>query len=124
MCHTHLGTFTDMSTAPSSAVQNFTNNAITMYIMEKVGIAELRRNLSTYLRRVAEGERFTVTDHNRPVAILGPPASSMTSIDRLIAEGKAIPPKRPFGSFEPLDLPGPPNALTDALLAQRAEEIW
>ena len=124
MFHTRWGTFSGMSTAPIMTVQKVINNAITMYIMEEVGIAELRRNLSTYLRRVAEGERFTVTDHNRPVAMLGPPASSMTSIDRLIAEGKAIPPKRPFGSFEPLDLPGPPNALTDALLAQRAEEIW
>lgn len=92
--------------------------------METVGIAELRRNLSTYLRRVAEGERFTVTDHNRPVATLGPPAHSPTSIDRLIADGLAIPAKRRTGTFEPLDLPGPLNALTDALLAQREEEIW
>jgi prevent-host-death family protein len=39
---------------------------------EEVGIRELRQNLSVYLRRVAEGERFTITDHNRPVASLGP----------------------------------------------------
>jgi prevent-host-death family protein len=39
---------------------------------EEVGIRELRQNLSVYLRRVAQGERFIVTDHNRPVASLGP----------------------------------------------------
>jgi len=124
MCRRRVSTFTGMSTAPTMPVQTLTHSAISVYIMEEVGIAELRRNLSTYLRRVADGERFTVTDHNRPVAMLGPPAASMTSIDRLIAEGKAIPPKRPFGSFEPLRTPGPPNALLDALLAQRDEEIW
>ncbi|MGI9186947.1 MAG: type II toxin-antitoxin system Phd/YefM family antitoxin [Gaiellales bacterium] len=113
-----------MSTAPALIVQNLVNSAMTMYIMEEVGIAELRRNLSTYLRRVAEGERFTVTDHNRPVAMLGPPAASMTSIDRLIAEGKAIPPKRRPGTFEPLQTPGAPTSMTDALLAMRAEERW
>jgi prevent-host-death family protein len=39
---------------------------------EEVGIRELRQNLSVYLRRVSEGERFTITDHNRPVASLAP----------------------------------------------------
>jgi prevent-host-death family protein len=39
---------------------------------ENVGIRELRQNLSVYVRRVAKGERFTITDHNVPVAQLGP----------------------------------------------------
>jgi prevent-host-death family protein len=39
---------------------------------ETVGVAELRRNLSRYLQRAALGERLVVTDHNRPVAELGP----------------------------------------------------
>jgi prevent-host-death family protein len=39
---------------------------------EKVGIRELRQSLSVYLRRVAEGSRFTITDHNVPVAKLVP----------------------------------------------------
>jgi prevent-host-death family protein len=99
-------------------------NATFLYMSEEVGIAELRRNLSAYLRRVAEGERFIVTDHNRPVATLGPPIRKSSVLDRLIAEGKAIPPKRRAGTFEPIKTPGPPNALTDALLAQRAEERW
>ena len=39
-----------------------------------VGVAQLRQNLSTYLRRVEKGERLTVTDRNKPIAELGPPA--------------------------------------------------
>jgi prevent-host-death family protein len=43
---------------------------------ERVGIRELRQNLSVYLRRVSDGERFTITDHNRPVASLEPLTSA------------------------------------------------
>lgn len=37
-----------------------------------IGIRELRQNASLYLRLVAEGEEFVVTDHNVPVAKLVP----------------------------------------------------
>ena len=47
--------------------------ATILYMSETVGVAELRQNLSRYLRRVEQGERLVVTDHNRPVAELGPP---------------------------------------------------
>ena len=59
-----------------------------MYMNEKVGVAELRQNLSVYLRRVSEGERLVVTDRNRPVAELGPIADTGPGLDRLIAEGR------------------------------------
>jgi prevent-host-death family protein len=39
---------------------------------ERLGIRELRQHLSVYVGRVQEGERFIVTDHNTPVAELGP----------------------------------------------------
>ncbi len=47
-----------------------------VYMSEAVGVADLRQNLSRYLRRVERGERLVVTDRNRPVAELGPPAST------------------------------------------------
>jgi len=91
-----------------------------MYMSDSVGIAELRRNLSRYLRRVQRGERLTVTDHNRPVAELGPPATSGAALDRLIAEGRvARPPRR--GLPEPLELGGDPYALSRALDEVRGE---
>jgi prevent-host-death family protein len=44
--------------------------------MESIGIRELRQNASVWLRRVAQGESFQVTDRGRPVAMLVPPPKS------------------------------------------------
>jgi prevent-host-death family protein len=91
-----------------------------MYMSETVGVAELRQNLSVYLRRVAEGERLIVTDRNRPVAELGPAPSTGSDMDRLIAEGKVSRPKR--RDFpEPLELTGDPYALSRALQEVRGD---
>ncbi|MET0883531.1 MAG: type II toxin-antitoxin system prevent-host-death family antitoxin [Acidimicrobiales bacterium] len=40
--------------------------------MTSIGIRELRQRASQYLRRVAAGETFEVTDRGRPVALLSP----------------------------------------------------
>jgi prevent-host-death family protein len=85
-----------------------------MYMSETVGIAELRQNLSGYLQRVQRGERLIVTDHNRPVAELGPTATSSSDLDRLIAAGRVTAPRRrtlPGG----LQMDGDPRALSRAL---------
>ncbi|MFN2467245.1 MAG: type II toxin-antitoxin system Phd/YefM family antitoxin [Gaiellaceae bacterium] len=80
----------------------------------RVGVAELRQNLSRYLRRVERGERLLVTDRNRPVAELGPPPTTGAELDRLIAEGRVSRPLR-RGLPEPLRLDGDPYALSRAL---------
>jgi antitoxin (DNA-binding transcriptional repressor) of toxin-antitoxin stability system len=85
-----------------------------------VGVAELRQNLSRYLRRVQDGERLLVTDRNRVVAELGPPPSTGPALDRLIAEGKAIGPVR-RGLPGPLRMDGHPHALSRALDDIRGE---
>jgi prevent-host-death family protein len=85
-----------------------------MYMSETVGIAELRQNLSVYLRRVSRGERLVVTDRNRPVAELGPAPSTGGDLDRLIAEGKVSRPSR-SGLPGALELAGDPRALSRAL---------
>lgn len=85
-----------------------------MYMSETVGIAELRQNLSVYLRRVAEGERLVVTDRNRPVAELGPPPTTGAALDRLIAEGRVSTPVR-SSLPEPLELTGDSRSLSQAL---------
>ncbi len=88
--------------------------------MATVGVAELRQNLSRYLRLVASGERLVVTERNRPVAELAPPASSGRALDRLIAEGRLTrPPRR--GLPEPLKFSGDPQALSRALDGIRGE---
>lgn len=88
--------------------------------MNTVGIAELRQNLSRYLRRVEQGERLLVTDRNRPVAELGPPPSTGAALDRLIAEGRVSRPLR-RGLPGPLELTGDPYALSRALDEVRGE---
>ncbi|CAN5599287.1 hypothetical protein BH24CHL9_BH24CHL9_04090 [soil metagenome] len=91
-----------------------------MYMSGTVGVAELRQNLSRYLRRVQQGERLLVTDRNRPIAELGPPATSGAALDRLIAEGRVGRPVRhdlPAG----LELAGDPYALSRALDEIRGE---
>ncbi len=92
-----------------------------MYMKSTVGIAELRQNLSRYLRRVERGERLLVTDRNRPVAELGPPTTAAgAELNRLIAEGRVSrPPRR--GLPEPLRLEGDPHALSRALDEIRGE---
>jgi len=88
--------------------------------MNTVGVAELRQNLSRYLRRVERGERLIVTDRNRPVAELGPPPSTGAELDRLIVEGRVSQPTR-RGLPERLVLEGDPYALTRALDEIRGE---
>jgi len=91
-----------------------------MYMSVTVGVAELRQNLSRYLRLVARGERLIVTDRNRPVAELGPPPTSGSELDRLIAAGRVSPPVR-RSLPGPLQLAGDPYALSRALDQIRGE---
>ncbi len=91
-----------------------------MYMGRTVGIAELRQNLSHYLRRVQNGERLLVTDRNRPVAELGPAPSTGEALDRLIAAGRVARPTR-HGLPAPLQMDGDPYALSRALDEIRGE---
>ena len=91
-----------------------------MYMTRTVGIAELRQNLSVYLRMVGEGERLLVTDRNVPVAELGPPPRTGEALDRLIAEGRVSRPRR-RGLPPPLVMDGDPHALSRALDEIRGE---
>jgi prevent-host-death family protein len=88
--------------------------------MATVGVADLRQNLSKYLRLVDKGERLVVTDRNRPVAELGPPPTTGEALDRLIAEGRVSPPRR-RGLPDAMELGGDPHALSRALDEVRGE---
>lgn len=90
------------------------DRATFVYMSESVGVAELRQNISVYLRRVSRGERLVVTDRNRPVAELGPPPATGPDLDRLVLEGRVSRPAR-LGLPGPLELSGDPRALSRAL---------
>lgn len=63
-----------------------------MNATHQVGIRELRQNLSVYLRRLKDGERFEVTDRGQPVGLLIPLSEDKSATDRLVAAGLASPP--------------------------------
>lgn len=68
----------------------------------RVGVRELRNNLSRYLVKVHAGAELVVTDHGREVAKVIPIRSSdrpSSAIDRLIAEGLASPAKKDHRSL-------------------------
>lgn len=108
------------SIAATKGALSWRASATIMYMYETVGVAELRQNLSRFLERVARGERLLVTDHNRPVAELGPPPVQGPSLDRLIASGRVSAPVRPTIP-EPIEMTGDPYALSRALEQIRSE---
>ena len=60
----------------------------------RVGVRELRQNLSVYLARVKRGTTYSVTEHGRIVALLRPTPATDDVIERLVAEGRATPARR------------------------------
>lgn len=76
----------------------------------RVGVRELRQNLSVYLDRVKNGESLIVTEHGQVVAVLQqPPRPVVSTLDRLIAEGRVTPPTRSIRDLPP-PKPLPPGA--------------
>ena len=89
---------------------------------DRVGVRELRQNLSVYLRRVKNGETLQVTERGQPVAELRPRrAGSVSRIDQMIADGRIRPATlRPRDIPPPQELPGRP--LTEILREMRDED--
>lgn len=90
------------------------------HMPKTVGVRELRRELSEYLRRVEQGESFAVTSRGRAVALLGPSPGNRDPITRLSLERNAIPARIDLLDVEPLELPGGPP-LSEALDEVRAD---
>jgi prevent-host-death family protein len=90
--------------------------------LPRVGVRELRQNLSVYLRRVAEGETLEVTDRGHLVAVLAPLPGRRTVLDRLVADGSAYPASEDLAALGP---PPPGNArmsISEALRQLRSGE--
>jgi len=93
----------------------------------RVGVRELRQNLSIYLDRVKDGETLEVTEHGHSVAHLAPiPPAVASRLDQMIAEGSAHPPTRSLtevlATMPAIDWPeGAPSA-SDILLQMRDED--
>jgi prevent-host-death family protein len=95
-------------------------------VPQRVGVRQLRQNLSVYLRQVREeGRAYEVTERGQPVARLTPLADRPTSTyERLLAEGKVSAAKESWASLPP-PLPRlPGKQLSDELRDMREEEPW
>jgi prevent-host-death family protein len=90
--------------------------------VERIGVRELRQHASRYLDMVKAGETVEVTERGRLVALLVPPTPQQDARDRLIAEGRLIPAKKPGGLASvppPLDGSFDTAAILDELRADR-----
>jgi prevent-host-death family protein len=92
---------------------------------ERVGIRELRQNLSVYVRRVRqEGRAYEVTERGEPVARLTPlEGRPMSRIERMIADGRITPATRTWDELPaPIQLPPGGRPLSDILEEMRDED--
>ncbi len=91
-----------------------------MSALSRVGIRELRQNLSVYLRRVRAGESLEVTDRGSSVALLVPLQDHASPLERLVHAGRA---KLPAGDLKDLSPPAGSTSqtLSRALEQERAE---
>jgi prevent-host-death family protein len=85
--------------------------------MNQVGVRELRQHASRWLRRVAAGESFEVTDRGRPVALLVP-IPRREGLDELVASGLARPGEGHLRELGP-PLPLPDGARTPSQVLER-----
>jgi prevent-host-death family protein len=88
----------------------------------RVGVRELRQNLSVYLDRVKAGETLEVTEHGHAVARLTPnPPVRMSIVDQGIADGWITP-----ATGDHRTLPSPPRIpgrpLSEILQEMRDED--
>ena len=92
----------------------------------RVGVRELRQNLSVYLDRVKDGESLEVTEHGHPVARLTPLESPDRSpYARLVADGRVTEPRGELMDVlppPPINLPPGAPTLTEILLERRRTE--
>lgn len=72
---------------------------------KRVGIRELREDLSKIVRRVQRGEVVEVTDRGQPVARLVPAGSLHGALADLVAAGKVRPARTRAPLPQPLDVP-------------------
>ena len=66
----------------------------------RLGIRELRADLAAAVRRAAAGERIVVMSNGRSIAQFGPLDDAAPDVERLIATGSLVPPRR-TGAWRP-----------------------
>ena len=83
--------------------------------MSTVGVRELKNKLSSYLRQVKQGERVTITERGKVVAVITPPLEYTPSAEivSMVQEEKATwSGGKPSGSAAPVKGKGKPISQT------------
>jgi prevent-host-death family protein len=87
----------------------------------RVGVRELRQNLSVYLDRVKEGEALDVTERGQVVARLSPNRGNDSLYDQMVEDGRISRARGDLTALgSPLTAPGRP--LSELLRELRDEE--
>ncbi len=89
---------------------------------DRVGIRELRQDLSRYLRRVRAGESLIVTERRQPVALLAPWTDGTDPLEHLVAQGLATRGTGDLLEIEPISRRAS-DAGTRALEEERGERL-
>ena len=96
--------------------------------MPSVQIADLKNNLSAYLRKVLTGEEVIICDRKSPIAKIVPLSTGDFDLEEqeLIAKGLMLPPQKPFDADaffaigrEIVRRPGTKAAIDRAIAAER-----
>lgn len=92
------------------------------HMESRVGVRELRQNLSRYLKRIKAGEAFVVTERGREVARMTPSGPSDSALARLASSRGATLPVTDLTKLRPRrPAPGPPSG--DVLGELREERL-
>ncbi len=89
----------------------------------RVGVRELRQNLSVYLRRVASGEVLEVTERGRPVAVLSALSEAENPLAVLASAGRATAPRGDLLALTPPGKRRGRQSLSKALSLTREERL-
>ena len=94
------------------------------YRMERIGVRELNQQTSQVIERVKRGEVVEVTERGRLVARLVPVVPAPEALERLVAEGRAVPATVTGPIPMPPVLGDPDVDVGAAIAASREEERW
>ena len=101
--------------------------------MQKVGVAELKAELSAYLKRAKAGEEIVVTDRGTPVAMLvpiprtgGPTEAELEEMYRagIMRRPKREPNAEWVREFQSRPMPADPEGLVLKALLEERESGW
>lgn len=87
-----------------------------------VNVRDLRQNLSVHLKLVKAGRTLRVLERGRPVALLTPLPGNADALERLVSEGRAVPPRLSLAELPAPSLIRGKVTASEALRQQRDED--